>query len=116
MAVDAILLRIDTELVDPLDVVFEFQADPFPGGHHFELVIQRSAIPDDVWEYADLKTAVPPTEEQVRNGFYWLASILSRDASDDRAPARFVLNTVRHCVVGPYGVQLDGVSSPVLRW
>ncbi|MEW4489593.1 hypothetical protein AB1L42_16035 [Thalassoglobus sp. JC818] len=103
-------IQVDGQHASPSEIVLHFQADPFPGGHRYEMVIPRKAISGELWEYTKFEDTKNPSEDQARNWFYWIPSLLQRQ--DEAARAKFVLNNVQHIRVSHDEVLLCGDCSP----
>ena len=106
-------IRIDGQLATPSEIVLHFQANPFPGGHRYEMAIPRKSIGGELWEYAKFEDSENPSEDQARNWFYWIPSLLQRQEAAARA--MFVLNNVQRLKVTHDEVLLCGDCSPFVR-
>ena len=109
-----ISITIDGELgLRPGEVALIYQSDPFPGGHTFEMTIDRGAIRKSVWRWAKFESVVSPEEHTARGWFFWLSSILADHPDFASAKSMpFVLNNIHELRLTPHGIVLKGDCSP----
>jgi hypothetical protein len=110
-----LIIRIDNQQVEPEEVIFHFQTDPFPGGHFFEMVIPRNAISSELWKYAKFQDTENPQEDKARDWFYWLPSIVHGFRLNENIRAKFVLNSIKKIIVNFDNVLIHGVCSLYIR-
>jgi len=110
-----ITVKINDTEIDPSQVIFHFQSDPFPGGLQFSATIPRSFINSKIWKHARFESCVLPKEDKARDYFFWLANIFSHHRNDGTAIADFVLNNISEMQVNDGTIEFTGACSPFVR-
>ena len=108
-------IQVDNYYVLPGELALHFQADPFPGGHRYQMTIPRNRISSKVLRHARFEETDCPSEHQARNWFYWIPAILQLQSQEEDIRARFILNNIHELRIGIDDIFLKGACSPFVR-
>lgn len=103
-------LTIDGREVSVHDTVRLFQADPFPAGHSYELVIGEVRG----WPWDILEQTTNPLPADQRDLFAALERLVATEPGEGSPPAAFALNTVAAVEVRQGEIRLSGVCSAIV--
>jgi hypothetical protein len=103
-------LTIDGREVSMHDTVRLYQADPFPGGCWYELVIGEAR--GRPWDH--LEPNLKPLPEDQRDLLWALEGLVAADPGEGSPPAAYALNTVATVEVQQGEIRLTGVCSPIV--
>ncbi|GAB2986212.1 hypothetical protein [Nocardioides montaniterrae] len=103
-------LTIDGREVSVHDTVRLFQADPFPGGHWYELIIGEVRG----WPWDRLEQTTDPRPVDQRDLLLALEALVAVEPGEGSPPAAFALNTVAAVEVRQGEIRLSGVCSPIV--
>lgn len=110
IAMPTLHLTIDGWEVSVHDTVRLFQADPFPGGHWYELVIGE--VRGWPWDNLEQTTNLLPADQ--RHLLLALEGLVAVEPAEGSPPAAFALNTVAAVEVQQGEIRLSGVCSPIV--
>lgn len=104
-------LTIDGREVSLHDTIRLFQADPFPAGHWYELVIGEARG----WPWDSLEQTKKLRPADQRDILLALESLAALEPGEGSPPALFALNTVAAIEFWPDGIRLSGVCSAIVN-
>ena len=109
-------LGVDGVARDPGVARFNFETNPFPGGHRYRLQLSHSDTNQEVLGYAKFRSVTNPSESEARHWFFWLAHIVSRCCDPETAVGEtFVLNNIESLELEDNGITLSGMCSPWIQ-
>lgn len=110
IAMPSLRLTIDGREVSVHNTVRLFQADPFPGGHCYELIIRE--VHGWPWDRLGQTTDLPPSDQ--RDLLLAMERLVAVEPGEGSPSAAFALNTVAAVEVWQGEIRLSGVCSPIV--